>query len=67
MFNGHSGRCRDRSLDLSEADRPEGLSLLAVVQEAARAWKDEDYPELVEKGSYQWVREQREAENKRCC
>jgi len=66
MINEQS-RNMDRSLDLSEADRPEGLSLLRALQEAAGAWKDEDHPELVEKGAYQWVRELREKENKRCC
>lgn len=38
--------------------------LLRAIQEAAGVWKDEDHPELVEKGTYQWVREQREEENK---
>jgi len=66
MMNEQS-RNRDRSKDLSEADRPEGLSLLQALREAAGAWKDEDHPELVEKGTYQWVRELREKEHKRCC
>ena len=40
------------------------IQLLQAIQEAAGAWKDEDHPELVEKGTYEWVREQREEENK---
>jgi len=60
-------RNTDRSKDLSEADRPSGLSLLRALREAAGVWKDEDHPELVEKGTYQWVRELREKENKGCC
>jgi len=33
-------RNMDRSKDLSEADRPSGLSLLRALWEAAGAWKD---------------------------
>lgn len=41
--------------------------LLQALHEAAGAWKDEDHPGLVEKGTYQWVRELRDEEIKRCC
>lgn len=43
------------------------IRLLKAIQEAAGAWKDEDHPELAEKGTYRWVRELREGENRRCC
>ncbi len=43
------------------------IQLLQAIQEAAGAWKDEGHPELVEKGTYQWVRELRERRNRRCC
>ncbi len=43
------------------------IQFLQALREAAGAWKDEDHPELVEKGTYQWVRELREKEHKRCC
>lgn len=36
------------------------IRLLKAIKEAAGAWKDEDHLELVEKGTYQWVRELRE-------
>ena len=42
------------------------IQLLRAIQESAGAWKDEDHPELVEKGTYQWVREQSEGENEKC-
>lgn len=58
---------RKRSKFVVEAARKElkRIQFLQALQEAAGAWKDEDHPELAEKGIYQWVREQREEENKR--
>jgi len=50
-----------------EATRKElkRIQFLQALQEAAGSWKDEDHPELKEKGTYKWVREQREMENTR--
>ena len=58
---------RGRSKFVVEATRKElkKIQLLQALQEAAGSWKDEDYPELKEKGTYQWVRDQRELEEKR--
>ncbi|MFW6118631.1 MAG: hypothetical protein ACOC6R_03970 [Chloroflexota bacterium] len=58
---------RGRSKFVVEATRKElkRVQFLQALQEAAGSWKDENHPELVEKGTYQWVREQREAEEKR--
>ena len=36
------------------------IQLLQAIKEAAGAWKDEDHPDLVEKGTCEWVREQRQ-------
>ncbi len=60
---------RKRSKFVAKATRKElrRIQFLQAIQEAAGAWKDEDHPELVEKGTYQWVRELREKEHKRCC
>ena len=58
---------RGRSKFVVEATRKEleRIQFLQALQEAAGSWKDEDYPELTEKGTYQWVRDQREKENTR--
>ena len=58
---------RGRSKFVVEATRKElkRVQLLRALEEAAGSWKDEDHPELVEKGTYQWVREQRETEEER--
>ena len=58
---------RKRSKFVVQATRKElkRVQFLQAVREAAGAWKDEDHPELAKKGTYQWVREQREEENKR--
>jgi len=58
---------RGRSKFVVEATRKElkRVQLLQALQEAAGCWKDEDHAELVEKGTYEWVREQREAEEER--
>jgi hypothetical protein len=46
-----------------EATRKElrRIHFLEALQEAAGSWKDENHPELKEKGTYQWVRDQRES------
>jgi len=48
---------------MMEATRKEfrRIQFLEALQEAAGSWKDENHPELKEKGTYQWVREQRES------
>ena len=58
---------RGRSKFVVEATRKElkRIQFLQALQETAGSWKDEDYPELTEKGTYQWVRDQREMENTR--
>ena len=58
---------RGRSKFVVEATRKElkKIQLLQALQEAAGSWKDENHPELKEKGTYQWVRDQRELEEKR--
>lgn len=58
---------RKRSKFVVEATRKElkRIQFLQALQEAAGAWKDEDHPELVQKGTYGWVRQQREEEDKR--
>ena len=58
---------RKRSKFVVEATRKElrRIQLLQALRKTAGAWKDEDHPELVKKGTYQWVREQREEENRR--
>ncbi len=58
---------RGRSKFVVEATRKElkRIQLLQALQEAAGSWKDEEHPELREKGTYQWVRDQREIEDRR--
>jgi len=58
---------RGRSKFVVEATRKElkRVQFLQALQEAAGSWKDEDHPELKERGTYQWVREQRELEDRR--
>jgi len=58
---------RGRSKFVVEATRKElkRIQFLQALREAAGSWKDEEHPELREKGTYQWVREQREAEDRR--
>ena len=50
-----------------EATRKElkRIQFLQALQEAAGSWKDEEHPELKERGTYQWVRDQREMEDRR--
>lgn len=35
------------------------IQFLQALREAAGSWKDEEHPELKERGTYQWVRDQR--------
>lgn len=58
---------RGRSKFVVEATRKElkKIQFLQALQEAAGSWKNEEHPELQEKGTYQWVREQREMEDGR--
>lgn len=53
---------RKRSQFVVEATRKElrRIQFLQAIREAAGAWKDESHPELKEKGTYQWIREQRQ-------
>lgn len=58
---------RKRSKFVVEAARKElkRIQFLQALQETAGSWKDEEHPELVKKGTYRWVRERRDEENKR--
>ena len=58
---------RRRSKFVVEATRKElkRIQFLQALQEAAGSWKDEAHPELKERGTYQWIRDQREMEDKR--
>ena len=58
---------RGRSKFVAEATRKElqRMQLQKALEKAAGAWKDEDHPELKEKGTYQWVRDLREEAEKR--
>ena len=58
---------RGRSKFVVEATRKElkRIQLLKALQEAAGSWKDENHPALKEKGTHQWVRDQREMEEER--
>jgi metal-responsive CopG/Arc/MetJ family transcriptional regulator len=53
---------RKRSKFVVEATRKElkRVQFLQALKEAAGTWKDENHPDLKEKGTYQWVREQRQ-------
>jgi hypothetical protein len=58
---------RGRSKFVVEATRKElkRIQLQKALEKAAGAWKDEDHPEIKEKGTYQWVRNLREEAEKR--
>lgn len=58
---------RGRSKFVVEATRKElkRIQFLEALREAAGSWKDENHPELKERGTYQWVRDQREMEDRR--
>ncbi len=55
---------RKRSRFVVEATRKElkRIQFLHALKQAAGTWKDENHPDLKEKGTYQWVREQRQQE-----
>ena len=57
---------RGRSKFVVEATRKElkRIQFLQALREAADSWRDNDHPELRGKGTYQWVRDQREAEDR---
>ena len=52
---------RKRSKFIAGAARKElkRLRLQQALEKAAGAWKDEDHPEIKQKGTYQWVRDMR--------
>lgn len=54
---------RGRSKFVVEATRKElkRIQFLQALREATGSWKDEEHPELKERGTYQWVRDQRES------
>ena len=58
---------RKRSEFIAEATRKElkRLKLQNALENAAGAWKDEDHPDIVQKGTYKWVRDLREESEKR--
>jgi len=58
---------RGRSKFVVEATRKElkRIQLQKALEKAAGAWKDEDHPDIKEKGTYQWVRDLREEAEKR--
>jgi len=58
---------RGRSKFVVEATRKElkRIQFLEALREAAGSWKDENHPKLKERGTYQWVRDQREMEDRR--
>lgn len=53
---------RKRSKFVVEATKKElkRVQFLQALRETAGTWKDENHPDLKEKGTYQWVREQRQ-------
>jgi len=53
---------RKRSEFIAEAARKElkRLKLQKALEKAAGAWRDENYPEISQKGAYRWVRDLRE-------
>lgn len=58
---------RQRSKFIAEAARKElkRIRLQRALDKAAGLWKDEDHPDIKEKGTYGWVREMREKSGKR--
>ncbi len=58
---------RKRSEFITEVARKElkRLKLQKAMEKAAGAWKDEDYPEISQKGTYEWVRDLREESENR--
>ena len=53
---------RKRSRFVAEAARKElkRMTLESALEKAAGAWKDEDHPEIKQKGTSQWVRDMRQ-------
>ena len=49
------------SMTIAEATNKElkRARLQRAMEKAAGSWKDEDHPDLKEKGTYQWVRDLR--------
>jgi metal-responsive CopG/Arc/MetJ family transcriptional regulator len=58
---------RGRSKFVVEATRKElkRIQLQKALEKAAGAWKDEDHPEIKQKGTYQWVKDLREEAEER--
>jgi len=58
---------RKRSKFITEIARKElkRIRLQRALDKAAGAWKDDDHPELKEKGTYRWVRDLREEAEQR--
>jgi len=58
---------RKRSKFITEIARKElkRIRLQRALDKAAGAWKDNDHPELKEKGTYRWVRDLREEAEQR--
>jgi hypothetical protein len=58
---------RGRSKFVVEATRKElkRIRLQEALEKTAGAWKDEDHPEIKEKGTYRWVRDLREEAEER--
>lgn len=58
---------RKRSKFITDAARKElkRIQLQKALERAAGSWKDEDHPELKEKGTHQWVRDLREETERR--
>ena len=58
---------RGRSKFVVEATKKElkRIQFLQALQEVAGSWKDKDHPDLKKMGTYQWVREQREMDDRR--
>lgn len=58
---------RKRSKFITEITRKElkRIQMKKALESAAGAWKDKNHPEIQEKGTYNWVRDLREEEEKR--
>ena len=58
---------RKRSRFITEATKKElkRIKLERVLEKAAGVWHDEDHPDLQVKGTYRWLRELRQEEDKR--
>ncbi len=58
---------RKRSRFVAEAARKElkRMTLESALQKSAGVWKDEDHPEIKQKGTSQWVRDMRQEADER--